>query len=185
MRDGEEFFLELVRDGTLSIDSKGRIWRRYWIHPFTPGRVKLKKPRRAEEKGRYLRLATYRNKKSIRASAHRVVYIYFFGDVIDDCEVDHKNFDKHDNCPENLEAVSHEENMRRADEGGRRHMPHLKARGVPKPRGESDPKSLLSNKEAREIRALAGKLSQYAIAKKFGVSRSTIQAIINGRTYQI
>lgn len=44
-------------------------------------------------------------------SAHRLVAEYFIGSV-DGMEVNHKNFDKKDNRAENLEIVTHSENMK-------------------------------------------------------------------------
>ena len=195
MRDSEKFFLDLVKDGTLSIDSEGRVWRHYRLHPviskisghLRSDKIKLKEPMRAEDdSSRYLRLSTYRNRKPVRASVHRVVYIYFFGDTIDGLEVDHKDANKRNNHPSNLEPVTELENKRRCKEMGLGKVPHLRARGKSTgPTGEDHPRAKFTNAQAEEVRQLRGKMTQEEIAKMYGVSRSAIEGIMIGRTYKI
>ena len=184
MKETERFFLELIRDGTLSVDSEGRIWRHYWIHYFSPKKIRLKIPRRAEtDKTRYLRIVTFRNGKSIHAQAHRVVYIYFFGDVIDGLELDHKDCDKHNNCPGNLEPVTRKENVQRAKANGRFNVPHHITVFIDR-RGEKAPMSKLKRKDVVKIRELLGKITQEKIARLFGVTRSAVSAISTGRSWK-
>jgi len=183
MRPGEKFFLSLVQNGTLSIDDEGRIWRHWWIHPFA-GRIRLKKPKRAENAGRYLRLSTFKDGQSIKASAHRVVYIYFFGDVIDDLEIDHKDCNKHNNCPSNLEPVTQLENIKRATDNGLGRV--KKNRKTPYPRGENAARAVLTWDDVREIRRLYKErvMTQQQLADNYGVKRANISAIIVGRSWK-
>lgn len=53
-------------------------------------------------------------------------------------------------------------------------------------RGESHPLSKLKYSDAEKIRELfsTGKVSQYALAKQFGVSRSCIAGLVQGRTWK-
>ena len=63
-----------------------------------------------DDKG-YARLLVHG--KNIRA--HRWAYQQFVGPIPEDCEIDHRCRNKSCVNPEHLDAVSHEENMRRAD----------------------------------------------------------------------
>lgn len=51
-------------------------------------------------------------------------------------------------------------------------------------RGSSKIESRLNEDKVREIKRLRGRISQAAIAKKFGVGKSTVQAALDGRTWR-
>lgn len=114
----EQLIHQLVTQGILSIDDQGRVWRN---------------GRRAESKSSngYLNVkATVRGSR-ITVSAHRLVYFHFRGEIKNGLVVHHKNDDKWDNRPENLEAVTHSENARLAYASGA-----WKLRGCCKPKLE-------------------------------------------------
>lgn len=46
-----------------------------------------------------------------RVPVHRIVYSAFCGDIPDGYEINHIDFDRKNNTPENLEAVTHSENI--------------------------------------------------------------------------
>lgn len=182
MTDGERFFLNLIEDGTLSVNKNGEIWRHYWVHPFG-GRMKLREPRRAEnDSGRYLRLSTFYNGKSIKASAHRVIFIYLYGDIIDGFEIDHIDTNKRNNHPGNLERVTTQENKDRATSMGLGRVRHVVT--TPPRRGEDAARAQLTWEQVREIRALAGKISQQELARRYAVTRANISAIITKRSWR-
>ena len=69
---------------------------------------------------------------------------------------------------------------------------HLDARGrgrwVPPPhsRGEGMPSAVLTDEAVRQIRAryVPRKVSQYQLAAEFGVSKTTIGAVLSGKTWR-
>ena len=63
---------------------------------------------------------------------HRVVYEAFVGEIRSGQEINHIDFNRTNNCVENLESVSHYENVRHTVKNGR----HYAARGVS---GEKNP----------------------------------------------
>lgn len=50
---------------------------------------------------------------------HRLVYEAFCGKIPDGCEINHKDFDRANNRPENLEAVTHLQNIQYTVQAGR------------------------------------------------------------------
>ena len=109
----EALMLALVDDGFLSIDADGRIWKvkiknGRSVKPVLPG------PRRAEYEATngYLRMRVSVHGIRIRVSAHRLVYRSFFGDIPEGCVINHKNGNRSDNRPSNLEAITQSQNVR-------------------------------------------------------------------------
>lgn len=49
--------------------------------------------------------------------------------------------------------------------------------------GERHPQSKLNETQVKDIRASVGKVSKYALAKRYGVSHSTITDVITGKTW--
>ena len=85
----------------------------------------------------------------------------------------HLDADKLNNHPENLEWATSSENNA-----------HARARGlVPALHGESNGRAKLTAEQVLEIRSLRGKIGARAIAARFGVARSLIQRIHQGRAW--
>jgi hypothetical protein len=91
-------------------------------------------------------------------------------------EIDHIDGNKRNNNVENLEWVTHEENVRRAVANNLQ-RPHI---------GEDNVTSKLTEKEVREICELLveNKLTTVDIAKRFNISQAVIAAIKSGRTWR-
>lgn len=101
---------------------------------------------------------------------HRLVAVAFLGPVPAGKEVNHKDGDKLNNRPENLEYVTRSENMRHAHENGL----------ASNPRGEQHRLVKLSDKQVEDLRteywslAVDGRLPDgvaQRLASKYGVNR--------------
>jgi HNH endonuclease len=100
---------------------------------------------------------------------HRLVALAFLGPVPAGKEVNHKDGDKLNNRPDNLEYVTRSQNML-----------HANAKGLaPKLKGDRHPNAKLSNEQAEELKAeywgisVDGRLPDGAaqrLARKYGVN---------------
>lgn len=104
---------------------------------------------------------------------HRLVMLAFVGAKIPKMEVNHKNGIKHDNRLTNLEYVTSSEN--------KIHRAEVLRSGI----GEENPHSRLTDKDVLEIRfrSAMGELGM-ALAEEYGVSRSQISRIVNGKQHK-
>lgn len=109
--------------------------------------------------------------KRINASAHRLVWHYFYGPIPDGMCLNHKNGIKGDNRPENLELTTYSENIK-----------HAHRIGTANQDGERNHQAKLSNAEVEEIRIsyFMGKIYQVDLATRYGVSFQTISKIVRG-----
>lgn len=109
---------------------------------------------------------------------HRLVMETFVGPCPDGHQVNHKDGDKTNNHLDNLEYVTPSENQKHAHENGL----------LPKPpthRGEMAPKAKLTADQVREIRRLyiPYKFGAQRLAKMFGVSKHSVQMIVNRKSW--
>lgn len=157
MNDSEREFLELVEEGWFSVDKQGQVWR------HTNGQC-----RRAEKDGRYKRIA-WTNGRKHEVYAHRVVYMALTGeDIPDGKQTNHKDGNKKNNHPDNLEVVTPAENMRHA----------VQVLGVN--RGEKCGAAKLTCNQVRAIRQryAKGDITQREIAQQYGVHHTLISHIV-------
>lgn len=91
---------------TLEIDDSGRIWKIAMKNEgrIIPQRIKMRAEDRIESG--YLGVRFRIDGKIIYIRAHRLVYQHFFGDIPDSFMVHHKNKNRKDNRPENLQAIN-------------------------------------------------------------------------------
>lgn len=110
--------LTLIADGTLSIDAGGRIWR----HRSESTADKGPFPRRAESIGGkgYLRLMLWFNGALRGVGAHRVVWTHVNGAIPAGRQINHRDLNKRNNHPDNLELATGAENIRHSYANGRR-----------------------------------------------------------------
>jgi hypothetical protein len=109
-----------------------------------------------------------------REYIHRLVAFAFHGiPPSDKQEVNHKDTNKRNNAAENLEWVTHEENMRQM-----RRVKYVDT-------GAEYSRAKITAEQCREIRSryAAGGISQGELAKEFGVVRQSICYIITRKTW--
>lgn len=109
-----------------------------------------------------------------KAYVHRIVCEAWHGPPpTSKHQVNHKDGDKTNNHPDNLEWVTHRENLQHAFEIGLI------------PRGERHGQAKLTRKDVREVRRLAGQgWPQKRLAERFGVSTGCISAVVRRRSWK-
>ena len=115
----------------------------------------------------------HHHRRCATVSVHRLVALAFLGIPPPGIEVNHKDGNKLNSHVTNLEYVTR---------GG--NQLHSYQIGIMKPtRGERSGKAKLTESQARMIRDLRGKVSQGALARRFGVCWTTVHDIQNGRRW--
>ena len=114
-----------------------------------------------------------RENKSNPLRVHRLLAMTFIPNPNNLPEVNHIDGVKTNNNLENIEWVTHKQNMS-----------HAFKIGLVNNTGEENGQSILTKEQVIEIKKLKGKLSQEKISKLFPVSRSAIQGIFNGRLWK-
>lgn len=109
----------------------------------------------------------------LESLVHRLIAITFIGPIQGGKEINHKNGNKRDNSVENLEIVTHQENLIHALITGIRVPAH----------GEKHHWSKISDCRVSEIKALysSGHYTQQELAKMFGVAQSHISRLARGK----
>lgn len=171
---GEQWRLIPGTDGAYSASTLGRIRREKRGHHARVGRV-LKGY--INEDG-YVKVRVYPRPDRRVVSAHQLVAETFLGPCPPGHEVNHKNGDKQDNRPENLEYVTHVENIHHAWHVSR-HARRFIRRG---------PKANTAKFTADEVRSIrkrhANGETYQALADEFGVAKRTIYVMVKRRTYR-
>lgn len=172
----EYVFLNAVCHGYYRIDRSGNIWRiadRNNKAKYRP----IEKPYIIGWTGRggYRSLSMWVGGNVIHCQIHRIVWIYFNGEIPDGLEINHKNGVKDDNSLSNLEVITPTQNML--------HSYHVTKTSVIH-KGELSCFAKLKGYEVREIRKrhmLGDTLKEIAIS--YSVSVRAIWDIIHGRTW--
>lgn len=121
----------------------------------------------------YLEVALQVEGKRKDILVHILVAEAFIGPRKPQFTVNHKNLDKTDNRPENLEYLTVRENVR-----------HAASAGVMGVTGELNGSAKLTRQKARDIRerhANGDRVSE--IARDYGVTHRTIDLVVNGKTW--
>ena len=134
----------------------GHVWTKYRGYP------RQLKESVHKEGYHYVNLTGVGRSHTKAVPIHRVIAAAFHPNPDGLRDVNHKNLDKSDNRPENLEWVSHADNCRHARNAGK---------GTAK----------LTDAQRAEI--YSGGHSDVAFAKRFGVSVTTVRSCRIGRTY--
>lgn len=173
-RQAERIVIKAVQRGELEIDLQGRVWRvktRRGLRMGGSHSVNTKRRRVEHKTGEYLQVRVMENHKRTHATAHRLVWQFFFGNIPLGACLNHKNGIKIDNRPENLEVVSYAENLK-----------HAFRTGLKDQHGELNPAARLTDNEVVEIRTLYAtrKFTFEALGKQFATSPQTISKIVRG-----
>jgi hypothetical protein len=143
-------------EGLYEVSDQGRVKR---VEGSAAGCIKTAKPDR--NRGGYLKVNLCRNGKGTYHRVHRLVAAAFLGPCPADHEVGHKDHDPTNNRVENLEYVTHRENVYHSIRAGRHYLPFS---------------SNLTAADVLEIRATEG-VSLRKLAAKYGVGFNTIGRI--------
>ena len=122
----------------------------------------------------YLQAYLHKDNKVTNFLVHRLVANAFIASIPSGYEVNHKNGNKTDNRVQNLEIVTHQENIT-----------HSMNNSLFRALGEDHYASKLTNAQASEIRDIYSKggISQKKLGLKYGVTQKVIFSIVNNKTY--
>lgn len=144
------------------------------IKSFHSGEGRILTPLHA--KGGYLRVKLTKDGKIRTLLIHRIVAKLFIPNPENKPEVHHRDDNPANNCVENLEWVTEEENSRYAKEAGNF------------TKGEKHHKAKLTEANVKYIRKHYiqndPEFGALAMAKKFGVNKEAIYAIVNYKTWK-
>lgn len=177
MNEAEQAFLAFLSIGVFSIDEQGRIWKHRRLiagsHVGTPPYWRDQETKRAElsESDGYPTVMFSDGRKRHKVFAHRVVWMFAAKqDIPPAMQVNHKNGNRKDRRPANLEMVTASENTK--------HGIRVLGRKARPRSGEANEAAKLTAANVVQIRALSGKLSQSKIGEMFGVKQGTVSAVI-------
>lgn len=118
-------------------------------------------------------------------SVHRLVYQCFRGEIGEGLEIDHLDGNRINNCVDNLEAVTHKENIRRAAARG-------SYKNNPLRQGQNHGRAILDDIKVLTILTMPKRKkngakpgwSDQELADIYGVSKTRIGHIRNGREWK-
>lgn len=176
--DALELAMSFIADGLLRVDSNGFVWR---IAEIRSGRIVSVEPRRAETVGGkgYLRivLGVPGQRRTCSVVAHRVVYTSLVGAIPDGLQINHRDLNKQNNRPDNLEVVTGSENIAHSYAHGRT-LPWTAVRATG---GAWRGKPLKTDEEIASMRALrASGVRLRDIAARFGISTAHTHRLTQG-----
>lgn len=164
-------------EGYYQVSDRGRVRSvdRIVAHPLTGHRrMKAKVLKLIKKSIGYYAVNFNREGKLEQVLVHRLVLSAFVGPSPGGHVCNHIDGDKTNNCPKNLEWVTHNENTR-----------HAHAIGLINTRGEANPQSKLTQDQVQKIRKLyaSGEYLQREIGEMFGVTKHTVSAIVRGKNW--
>lgn len=184
-RHTTEFVYQAVSLGIFEIDDEGRIWRVYMQQSSPWGQATKLVPckRRRAEKGwnqQYLQLSVMLDGVLGITGAHRIVYSHFCGVIPVGLTINHKDGDKHNNHPNNLELATRSEQSR--------HAVHVlgwqswkNMAGHNSQPGERNAMSKLNTRAVRQIRRSSAKGIE--LARQYCVAPSVISRVRSGQLW--
>lgn len=176
MTDADRWILAALESKRVRVDDDGSVWRigtREQRKAHNIGSIRSVEPRRCD----YIGKIGYRffGIDGRNVLAHRAVWIALRGPIPDGLTINHKDGNRANNHPDNLEAITHHRNVLHARQVLQRPVPH----------GSKASKSKVTEEQAREIRRrLALGERTRALAAEFGIGSGAISKIGLGKTYR-
>ncbi len=168
----ERIVIKLVYENIITINENGEIWR---VRKKIRGKYYDIAPKRAEiggANGNYFSVQLFENNKAHRALAHRLIWHYFKGKIPDGLTINHKDGNKQNNHPDNLELATYSEQTL--------HCYHVLKNKTQV--GEKNNQAKIKDDDIEKIIKLyETKLyTQLQISKMYGISHQHVSSIING-----
>jgi HNH endonuclease/NUMOD4 motif len=132
---------------------------------------KLRKLKLRKNEDGYIKAGLSINKKQKRFTVHRLVYLAFIGDIPMGYEINHKNGIRDDNRVENLERLTHQENIQYS-------------KNVLKTDYATYGNSRMTLEQLRTIKAMyKSGFTCKAIGQHMGFGKSQIANVVSGRSW--
>lgn len=169
--DAMQFAKDHVDAGVLRVDDNGCVWREAAIIHGSSRPVKSRRAENVGGKG-YLRVSLWvsEERRLCQVMAHRLVYEVLVGPIPDGLEINHKDLNKQNNKPNNLEPVTGLENTRHSWRNGRVKPWSKSSSWRGKPRVTDEQKA-----EAIRMRRAGARIKD--VAKAIGISMTHAQRI--------
>lgn len=107
-----DFMVDLVRDQFFAVDLDGRVWRQKIRTRWGDRCVKARRVDFVNKTLGYRYVKVTVARKQLAVPAHRLVWRVLRGPIPEGMEVNHRNGDRADNRPANLEVVTSSQNKR-------------------------------------------------------------------------
>lgn len=163
------YALYLLRQGILSLDEEGRLWRHAIIVRGQWAQIEKRRAENVGSKG-YLRLTIQTEGKLRSVMAHRVVWEWLKGPIPDGLQINHKDLNKQNNTIDNLELLTGAGNIQHSYANGRPHPWYKTKIWRGKARITEEQKL-----EMRRLRADGSMLRE--IAERFGLGTTHVHRI--------
>jgi hypothetical protein len=161
-------------EGTYKISSFGQVmacaksWQSgRWLTRHHPDKIMVQ----AVDRKGYCKVGLRKNGSLKNYAVHRLVAISFIPNPENKPDVNHKDTNKRNNHKANLEWATRSENMQHAHDNG---LMNLRI-------GAKHPRAKLKADDVLAIRS--SNLSDYALAKQYGMSRSALREARIGKTW--
>ena len=163
------YALYLLRQGVLSLDEEGRLWRHSVL---THGKWVSVEARRAENVGGkgYLRLTLQIEGRLRSVMVHRVIWEWLKGPIPVGVQINHIDLNKQNNRISNLELLSGSGNIRHSYRNGRPHPWHKASVWRGKPRLTD-----VQKQEIKDLRATGMLLKD--IGARFNIGTTHVSRI--------